>query len=157
MWAPLIGELAGLSIYAVDSIGESGLSVQTAAMPSRDSVVAWLESVLDVLALDRTHLCSESYGGWIAINAAMRRPQRVATLTLLEPVLDPLRRYLDARTHGRGIARTTETATKAGAPSTAHGRRSRSGPRAAMPNLEGELIADAGHSLPLDHAAALAP
>ena len=29
--------------------------------------------------------------------------------------------------------------------------------RATMPNLDGELVADAGHSLPLDRAAAIAP
>ena len=57
MWAPLIGELVGLSIYAVDGIGEPGLSVQTTAVPDHDGLVAWLDDVLDGLSVNRAHLC----------------------------------------------------------------------------------------------------
>jgi pimeloyl-ACP methyl ester carboxylesterase len=213
MWAPLIGELVGLSIYAVDGIGDPGLSVQTAAVPSRDSVAAWLEDVLDGLGVSRAHLCGASYGGWIAINVAMRRPQRVATLTLLEPVLDPLRTYfwvhglmvglslalptgvrrpvlrrlhmdvaadvdrrfsklgrLGLMRYRRGVPRPdpitdaelasveTRTLLLLGAKSEIHHARALlDRARAALPNVEAELVADAGHSLPLDHAAVIAP
>jgi pimeloyl-ACP methyl ester carboxylesterase len=213
MWARLIGELVGLSIYAVDRIGEPGLSVQTRPVYDRDDLVAWLDDVLDGLSVDRAHLCGSSYGGWIAINAALRSPERLATLTLLEPALDRLRAYfwvhalavgvafmvptpigrpmlrrlhmevaadLDARfskfarlglmQYRRGLPRqvpisnaelasvTTPTLLLLGDKSEIHHARALlDRARATMPNLDGELVADAGHSLPLDRAAAIAP
>jgi pimeloyl-ACP methyl ester carboxylesterase len=213
MWARLIGELVGLSIYAVDRIGEPGLSVQTRTVSDRDDLVAWLDDVLDGLSVDRAHLCGSSYGGWIAINAAIRSPERLATLTLLEPALDRLRAYfwahalavgaalmlptpircpmlrglhmevaadLDARfsrfarlgllQYRRGLPRhvpmtdaelasvTTPTLLLLGDKSEIHHARALlDRARATMPNFDGELVADAGHSLPLDRAAAIAP
>jgi pimeloyl-ACP methyl ester carboxylesterase len=213
MWARLIGELVGLRIYAVDGIGEPGLSVQTRTVSDRDDLVAWLDDVLDGLSMDRAHVCGSSYGGWIAINAALRSPERLATLTLLEPVLDRLRAYfwvhalavgaalmlptpircpmlrglhmevaadLDARfskfarlglmQYRRGLPRpipitdaelasvTTPTLLLLGDMSEIHHAKALlDRARATMPNFVGELVADAGHSLPLDRAAAIAP
>jgi pimeloyl-ACP methyl ester carboxylesterase len=213
MWARLIGELVGLSIYAVDGIGEPGLSVQTKAVPDRDGLVEWLDDVLDGLSVKRAHLCGSSYGGWIAINAALRSPERLATLTLLEPVVDRLRAYfwlhglaagaalmlptpirrpilrrlhmevaadLDARfskfgrlglmRYRRGLPRqvpitdaelasvTSPTLLLLGEKSEIHHSRALfDRARATMPHLDGELVANARHSLPLDRAAAIAP
>jgi pimeloyl-ACP methyl ester carboxylesterase len=213
MWARLIGELVGMSTYAVDGIGEPGLSVQTRTVSDREDLVAWLDDVLDGLSVDRAHLCGSSYGGWIAINAALRSPERLATLTLLEPVLDRLRAYfwvhalavgaalmlptpircpmlrglhmevaadLDARfskfarlglmQYRRGVPRqvpvtdaelasvTTPTLLLLGDKSELHHAEALlDRARATMPNIDGELVADAGHSLPLDRAAAIAP
>jgi pimeloyl-ACP methyl ester carboxylesterase len=213
MWARLVAELVGLSVYAVDGIGEPGLSVQTAAVRDRDGLVDWLDDVLDGLALDRAHLVGASYGGWIALQVARHSPKRVATLALLEPVLARLRPYfwvhglsvaaafalptpirrpalrrlhmevaaeLDPRfskfgrlgltRYRRGVPRpvpvtdeelasvTTPTLLLLGDKSEIHHSKALlARARATMPNVDGELVADAGHSLPLDRAETIAP
>src|SRR5262249_7946123 len=50
-----------------------------------DGELEVLETVLDV-AGQPAHLVGHSYGGTVALNAAWRFPQRVASLTLIEPV-----------------------------------------------------------------------
>ena len=55
-----------------------------------DACAAWLDELLGQLGAgphgDRpAHLVGLSYGGWIAMNQAIRAPGRVASLTLLDP------------------------------------------------------------------------
>lgn len=45
----------------------------------------WLDETLAGLGLDRVHLVGSSYGGWLALNAAHRAPERLASATLLDP------------------------------------------------------------------------
>ena len=91
MWAPLIAELPGRDIYAVDPIGDPGRSVQRVPLHNRDDVAMWVGSLLDGLHLDRCTLIGASYGGWSAFTFAQVAPTRVDALVLLEPVLDKLR------------------------------------------------------------------
>lgn len=44
-----------------------------------------LLALLDVLGIERAHLCGESLGGWIAIKFAAHHPERVRTLVLSAP------------------------------------------------------------------------
>ncbi|CEA09283.1 4,5:9,10-diseco-3-hydroxy-5,9, 17-trioxoandrosta-1(10),2-diene-4-oate hydrolase [Arthrobacter saudimassiliensis] len=44
-----------------------------------------LLGLLDLLGLDRAHLCGESLGGWIALKFAQKHPERVRTLILSAP------------------------------------------------------------------------
>ena len=44
-------------------------------------------AVLDALGIDRAHLVGWSYGGVVALQVALDRPEAVASLTLLEPAL----------------------------------------------------------------------
>ena len=44
-----------------------------------------LIGLLDVLGLDKVHLCGESLGGWIALKFAQNHPDRVKTLILSAP------------------------------------------------------------------------
>jgi pimeloyl-ACP methyl ester carboxylesterase len=92
MWAPLIGELVGREVIAVDGVGEPGRSVQTGPLRDADDLSAWLGATLDGLGVDRAHLAGASYGGYLAFCHALRAPGQVAGLALLEPVLDPLAR-----------------------------------------------------------------
>jgi pimeloyl-ACP methyl ester carboxylesterase len=91
MWTPLLAQLVGRSAYAIDTIGDPGGSVQRAPVRDGDDLAAWLDEVLDDLQLDRANLLGASYGGWIGVNHALRSPRRVATLTLLDPVLEKIR------------------------------------------------------------------
>lgn len=72
-------------VYAVDMIGEPGLSAP--ARPPLDSTAyaLWLDDVLDALGVERAALVGASLGGWLALDYATRRPERVDRLALLCP------------------------------------------------------------------------
>lgn len=87
-WHSIIEPLANRhTAYTPDTIGTIGRSVQTAPIESPDDLVRWLDQMLDRLDLDRIHLLGYSEGGWIAgLHAAITdRPERLASLTLIEP------------------------------------------------------------------------
>jgi pimeloyl-ACP methyl ester carboxylesterase len=87
MWATnLRGLLAERTVYALDALGDAGMSVQTRAIESSADQAAWIEETFAGLGLPRCHLVGHSFGGWLAANYAARYPARVQTLDLLEPV-----------------------------------------------------------------------
>ena len=208
MWYPLLGGLIGRSIYAIDVVGDPGLSVQRAPIRDEVDLAEWLGEVLDALDLDRVNLVGASYGGWIALTYARRVPQRVAALILVEPVLDKLRgwfwihgiavavafamprpiarralrrlhmntdlledkrvrRYgfLGLTRYRRGLPKpvpvtNTDLAAVSAPTLLLLGEHSEihkspiliARARAAMPNVSADLIAEAGHGLPVDKA-----
>ncbi|RSN46247.1 alpha/beta hydrolase [Amycolatopsis sp. WAC 04197] len=88
MWEPNLKALLGHGeVYAVDLIGEPGRSEQT--VPIRDGAdqAAWLTTVLAELDLPSVHLIGYSFGGWLAANLAVRAPERLRSLTVIDPVL----------------------------------------------------------------------
>jgi pimeloyl-ACP methyl ester carboxylesterase len=70
---------------AIDTIGDVGRSHQEVAVEDAEDLAAWLEEVLVGLGLDRVHLVGTSYGGFLALELAARRPARVRSLCLIEP------------------------------------------------------------------------
>jgi pimeloyl-ACP methyl ester carboxylesterase len=104
MWTPLLAQLAGRCVYAVDVLGDPGRGVQRASIPDAGDMSSWLEEVLDGLQLDRVQLIGASYGGWVAMHFAMRAPNRVGTLTLLEPVIERVRPFFFVHGIACGIA-----------------------------------------------------
>lgn len=88
MWSATLPAVAtGRPVYALDALGDTGLSEQTAPIEDGADQAAWVDEVLAALDLTSVHLVGHSFGGWAAANYATRHPERVATLTLLEPVL----------------------------------------------------------------------
>jgi pimeloyl-ACP methyl ester carboxylesterase len=79
--------LARRTVYSIDLLGEAGLSVQHQPLTGPDDQAQWLDEALAGLALERVHLLGVSIGGWTATNAAVRRPGRAASLTLLDPAM----------------------------------------------------------------------
>ena len=71
----------GRTIYAVDlpGHGASGKDVSSFA-----ELVSALCGLLDALGVDRVHLVGHSTGGAVALRAAVDRPDRVASLTLID-------------------------------------------------------------------------
>ena len=92
MWVPVVAELPGRAVVALDVVGDPGRSTQTAPVRDADDLASWLDTALSGLGVERAHVVGASYGGWLAFAYARRSPARVASLSLVEPVLDPLRR-----------------------------------------------------------------
>jgi pimeloyl-ACP methyl ester carboxylesterase len=77
-------------VYAIDMPGDPNPSVARAPLTPPDACAAWLDELLGQLSAGQhgdgpAHLVGLSYGGWIAMNQAIRAPGRVASLTLLDP------------------------------------------------------------------------
>jgi pimeloyl-ACP methyl ester carboxylesterase len=86
MWYPNTPALsAERPVYALDTPGDPGRSVQREPIHQPERAAQWLDETLDGLGLDRVHLVGTSYGGWLALNQAHRAPERLASVTLLDP------------------------------------------------------------------------
>ena len=85
VWHNLVPELGGRALYAVDAIGDAGRTVQTAPINDAGDFATWLEEVLEQLHLDEVHLVGQSFGGFLALNQALRSPRRLASIVLIEP------------------------------------------------------------------------
>ncbi|MGN5240044.1 alpha/beta fold hydrolase [Rhodococcus sp. SJ-3] len=72
-------------VFAVDMVGEPGLSAPSRPRLDTEDVSLWLDDVLDGLGLAATALIGMSLGGWSALDYTLRRPERVARLALLCP------------------------------------------------------------------------
>ncbi|GAA3906993.1 carboxylesterase [Streptomyces gulbargensis] len=86
MWYP---NTPGLSrdrpVYALDTPGDAGRSVHREPMWQPERAAQWMDEALDALGLDRVHVVGSSYGGWLVLNQAHRRPERLASVTALDP------------------------------------------------------------------------
>lgn len=73
-------------VYAVDVICDQGRSIASGTpVNSLPTLMAWLDTVFDGLAIRDAALCGHSYGGWIALQYALHAPARVSRLALLDP------------------------------------------------------------------------
>jgi pimeloyl-ACP methyl ester carboxylesterase len=87
MWEANLPDLAEeRTVYALDALGDAGMSVQTRRIGDAADQAAWLDQALARLGEPKVHLVGHSFGGWLAANYAVQYPERVATLSLLEPV-----------------------------------------------------------------------
>lgn len=85
-WYPNLAALrAERPVYAVDTLGDPGRSVQHTPIHQPERSAQWLNEVLAGLGLARVHLIGSSYGGWLSLNQAHRGPERLASVTLLDP------------------------------------------------------------------------
>jgi pimeloyl-ACP methyl ester carboxylesterase len=86
MWLGQIGAWARhLRVYAVDVIGEPGLSAPSRPPMASEAYALWLDDVMRELGLTHTSMVGVSLGGWLALDYATRRPERVTRLALLNP------------------------------------------------------------------------
>lgn len=88
MWAENLPHWIGRRrVLAMDAVGDAGLSTHAVPFESFDHQVDWLEQALAEMNLDRAHVVGHSFGGAIAATHSLHHPARVASLTLLEPVM----------------------------------------------------------------------
>lgn len=71
-------------VYALDLLGEPGMSVQERPITSDAEQAAWLEQTLAGLEEDRFHLVGMSFGGWSAMNLARQSTEHIASITMLD-------------------------------------------------------------------------
>jgi pimeloyl-ACP methyl ester carboxylesterase len=78
-WAP------HFRIFAVDMIGDAGLSAPSRPPLASDAHALWLDDVMQALGLERASLVGTSLGGWLAFDYATRRPERVDAVVAVCP------------------------------------------------------------------------
>lgn len=76
---------AHFRVYAVDIIGDAGLSAPSRPPLDSDAHALWLDDVMDGLSLARASMVGVSLGGWLVLDYATRRPERVESLAVLCP------------------------------------------------------------------------
>jgi pimeloyl-ACP methyl ester carboxylesterase len=85
-WYSFVAALgAERPVIALDTIGDPGRSVARRPIHDPPDSAAWLEATLAGLGVPRAHLIGHSYGGWLALNQALHRPERVVSVTALDP------------------------------------------------------------------------
>ncbi len=72
-------------VHAIDLIGEPGLSAPARPPLGSGAYQEWLDDVLDGLGLQQAAVIGLSLGGWVAMDYAIRRPDRVGKLVLISP------------------------------------------------------------------------
>jgi pimeloyl-ACP methyl ester carboxylesterase len=78
-WAPFF------RIYVIDLIVDPGFSAPSRPRLDSGAYGPWLSDVLDGLSLGAVAIVGTSLGGWIALEFAIRNPERVSRLVLLSP------------------------------------------------------------------------
>lgn len=88
MWQDLLPHLRGRrTVWALDAIGDAGRSTQSVPFTRTADEATWIAETIAGLGVPRVHLLGHSFGGRIAAEVALRHPDRVATVSLIEPVL----------------------------------------------------------------------
>ena len=86
MWYPNTAALsADRPVYALDTPGDPGRSIHREPMWQPERAAQWMDEALGALGLDKVHLVGSSYGGWLVINQVHRRPERLVSVTALDP------------------------------------------------------------------------
>lgn len=86
MWTPDVAAWSErFRVYAVDLIGEPGLSAPARPPLPSGAYPLWFGDVLDALGVARASVVAVSLGGWLALDFATRHPERVERLALLTP------------------------------------------------------------------------
>ena len=72
-------------VHAVDVIGDPGFSSPSRPKLSNDAHARWLDDVWRAVDLQKAFMVGASLGGFLALDYALRRPDRVRKLALIAP------------------------------------------------------------------------
>lgn len=86
VWYP---NVAGLSqhfhTYALDILGEPNKSQPVGPLKSRAEIAQWFVDVLDALRIEQAYLVGNSFGGFLTLNQAIHRPERLKGIVVISP------------------------------------------------------------------------
>ena len=85
IWHDFASTLAGRDVYAIDIMGDVGRSEQRVPFETAADFASWLDDALGEVGIERAHVVGLSLGGYVAIDLAVHRPARVASLVLFDP------------------------------------------------------------------------
>lgn len=87
LWSPNIAALSEhYRTFAVDNIYDFGRSIYRRRLETPDDFVNWLDELLRGLEVEeKIDLIGLSYGGWIASQYALHRPEQLDKVVLLAP------------------------------------------------------------------------
>jgi len=84
MWTADVKELSkNYHVYAIDIIGECGKSAENRPSFKSDSYSDWLSEIIEKLGLNKVLLIGCSFGGWIALDFAIKHPEKTIKLLLI--------------------------------------------------------------------------
>ena len=87
IWADNLPSLLEIGdVYTLDLLGEPGRSVQSSPISGPEDEAEWLAQTIAALPEESVNLVGLSLGGWTAAILAIHHPERVRTLTLIDPV-----------------------------------------------------------------------
>lgn len=87
MWEPNLRHfLEYRPVYTLDLLGEPGLSTETKRIETAEDQATWLKQVLEQLPESDIHLLGLSFGGWSAANVALKYPNKIQSLILVDPI-----------------------------------------------------------------------
>ena len=87
MWRDLLPVLAReRPVYAVDALGDAGLSTQSVPLGKPEANAGWISETLTALEAPPVHVVGHSFGGWLATDFALRHPEQTVSLSLFDPV-----------------------------------------------------------------------
>jgi pimeloyl-ACP methyl ester carboxylesterase len=72
-------------VFAIDLIGEPGLSAPSRPKLASEAYGQWLDDVMSALGLQHAALVGVSFGGWVALDYATRHPERIDRMALICP------------------------------------------------------------------------
>lgn len=72
-------------VIAIDTVWDAGRSVQSRPLTDGADAAVWLDETLAGLGVDHAHLVGYSYGGWVALNQAVQKSDRLRSVTAIEP------------------------------------------------------------------------
>ncbi|MCB9048378.1 MAG: alpha/beta hydrolase [Lewinellaceae bacterium] len=87
VWKPNIEALAAhFRVFAIDVLGEVGLSVPYRKNRNAGEQVEWLATILTQLGIEKANFAGGSAGGCLALNFAISHPEQVEHLVLFGPM-----------------------------------------------------------------------
>ena len=72
-------------IYAVDMIGEAGMSAPSRPSHDSDAYAKWLDDVFAELGVENAAMVGISLGGWLVLDFGIRRPGKVNQMVVMCP------------------------------------------------------------------------
>ena len=84
MWTADIAELSKTyHVFSIDIIGECGKSAENRPPFKSNNYSDWILEIISQLKLNRVSIIACSLGGWIAIDFAIKHPEKIDKLVLL--------------------------------------------------------------------------